>query len=121
MEFEVFGKYQDIALVITDEMLIYDAESAIELIKKVKKGINLHKFIISKSCVDENFFNPSCPYGGTVFAKYINSRIQIAIVGDYSCFEGQKTMRFLQEINKGDRIFFTDSLDEAIKRLEINI
>ncbi|MEG0366174.1 MAG: DUF4180 domain-containing protein [Coprobacillus sp.] len=121
MEFKIFGKYQNIALVVTDELLIHDVESAMQLITTVKKGVNCRKFIISKSCVQDDFFSPATKYTAEVLRKYVNSHIQIAIVGDYSCFEGQPTMTFLNNINRGDRIFFTNDMDEAIKRLEVDI
>ncbi|MEG0275653.1 MAG: DUF4180 domain-containing protein [Coprobacillus sp.] len=120
MEFDIYGKYQDVALVITDDLLIYDRDSALKLIKDVKQGVNCHKFIISKACVAEDFFSTSSAYTIEVLQNFVNLRIRIAIVGDYSVYHDNGFIKIINSANTGDRIYFTDTIEDAVKKLEID-
>lgn len=118
MEFKILGKENDIALIITDEIIIKDAQSALDLIATVQYETDCDKIIIYKSCVTEDFFILSTGIAGEILQKFINYRKKIAIVGDYSRYTSKPLKDFIYESNKGNSIYFVTSLEEALLKLD---
>lgn len=118
MEYKILGKKNDIALVITDEIVLKDAQSALDLIATVQYETDFDKLIVSKSCVVDDFFVLSTGIAGEILQKFINYRTKLAIVGDYSKHTSKPLKDFIYESNKGNSIFFVPSVEDAVLKLD---
>ncbi|HHW00954.1 MAG TPA: DUF4180 domain-containing protein [Clostridiaceae bacterium] len=118
MEYKILGRKNDIALIITDEIVIKDAQSALDLIAAVQYETDCDKLIVHKSCVADDFFVLSTGVAGEILQKFINYRKKIAIVGDYSKYTSKALKDFIYECNKGNSIYFVPSVDEALLKLD---
>ncbi|HOJ77182.1 MAG TPA: DUF4180 domain-containing protein [Bacillota bacterium] len=118
MEYKILGKKNDIALIITDEVVIKDTQSALDLIVSAQYETNCDKLIVYKSCVTDDFFVLSNKIAGEILQKFINYHIKIAIVGDYSNYTSKPLKDFIYESNSGNSIFFVPGIEEAILKLD---
>ena len=105
MEYKILGKRNDIALIITDEVIIKDTQSALDMIVSAQYETDCDKFIVHKSCVADDFFVLSTGIAGEILQKFINYRKKIAIVGDYSNYTSKPLKDFIYESNKGKQYF----------------
>lgn len=108
---------KDIAIVNSNEIIIKDAQSAIDFIMSVKYETNCSKIALNKSAIIEDFFILSKGLAGEILQKFINYQIKFAIIGDYSKYTSKPLKDFIYESNNGKYIFFVASEDEAIKML----
>jgi hypothetical protein len=117
MEYKILGKKNDIALIIADEIVIKDTQSALDLIASVEYETDCEKLIVNKSCVADEFFILSTGVAGEILQKFINYHKKIAIVGDYSKYTSKPLKDFIYESNNGNSIFFVPSIEEALLKL----
>lgn len=108
---------KEIALIESDEILIKDEQSALDLFATVEYETRSDRMIIEKSIVAEEFFDLSSKLAGKVLQKFINYRKKLAILGDFSVYESRSLRDFIYECNSGNDIFFLNSEEEAIKKL----
>ena len=106
-----------IALVKSDELLITDVQSALDLIATVHYETGSHRIVLRKCQVAEDFFKLSTRLAGDVLQKFINYRTMVAIVGDYSGYTSKPLKDFIYESNHGRDVFFVSTQEEAIERL----
>jgi hypothetical protein len=118
MEYKILGKQNDIALIITDEVVIKDTQSALDMIASAQYETDCDKLILHKSCVADEFFVLSTGIAGEILQKFINYRKKIAIVGDYSKYTSKPLKDFIYESNKGNSIYFVPSIDDAVIKLD---
>lgn len=121
MEYKIVGKKNDIALIISDEIVIKNTQSALDLIATVQYETDCDKLIVYKSCVADDFFILSIGIAGEILQKFINYRKKVAIVGDYSKYTSKPHKDFIYESNNGNSIYFVPSLEEALLKLEGSI
>ena len=118
MEYKILGKKHDIALIIADEIVIKDTQSALDMIASAQYETDCDKLIIYKSCVADDFFVLSTGIAGEILQKFINYRKKIAIVGDYSKYTSKPLKDFIYESNNGNSIYFLPSVEEALLKLD---
>ena len=107
----------DIAVISSDEKLIIDTQSALDLAMTVKYETGTTKIVINKSVVCDEFFILSSGMAGEILQKFINYHVRIAIYGDYSHFTSKPLKDFIYESNNGNDFFFVSTKEEAIQRL----
>ena len=105
------------AVVRSDEIVITDSQSALDLLMTAKYDIGTKNIVIDKKLVKEDFFVLSSGLAGEVLQKYINYGGRIAIYGDYSHYTSKPLRDFIYESNKGHDVFFVATEDEAIECL----
>jgi hypothetical protein len=71
MEYKILGKKNDIALIIADEIIIKDTQSALDMIASAQYETDCDKFIVYKSCVVDDFFVLSTGIAGEILQKFI--------------------------------------------------
>jgi hypothetical protein len=118
MEYKIFGKQNDIALIIADEVVIKDTQSALGMIASAQYETDCDKLIIYKPCVADEFFVLSTGIAGEILQKFINYRKKVVIVGDYSKYTSKPLKDFIYESNKGNSIYLLSSVDEAVLKLD---
>ena len=102
------------ALAEDDNIVITDAQSAIDLLMSAKYDVGTKNIVISKKLISEDFFILSTGLAGEILQKFINYGGRIAIYGDYSHYTSKPLKDFIYESNKGKDIFFVSTKDEAI-------
>lgn len=107
----------NIAVVSSDDVVIKDVSSALELIMSAKYEADAERVAISKAAVAEDFFILSSGLAGEVLQKFITYQVKLAIFGDYSRYTSKPLHDFIYESNCGKDIFFLDSKESAVKKL----
>ena len=75
------------------------------------------RVIVHQENIDESFFNLRSGLAGDMLQKVVNYRLRLAIVGDFSIYEGKSLKAFIYESNKSNTIMFVSTVEEALKRL----
>lgn len=105
------------AVISSDEMVIKDAQSALDVLMRAKYEAGTKNIIISKKLVLEDFFILSTGLAGDILQKFINYGGRIAIFGDYSRYTSKPLKDFIYESNKGKDVFFAATEEEAVTLL----
>ncbi len=107
----------DIAVVSSDEMVIVDTQSALDLAMTVKYETGAERIVIDKDAVCEDFFILSTGMAGEILQKFMNYHVKVAVYGDYSHYTSKPLKDFIYESNHGKDFFFVSTKEEAVKRL----
>jgi len=103
----------EIAEIITDRIVIQNAEDALDLLGNVYyQGYD--KMIIHEKNINPDFFDLKNKMAGEILQKFSNYRVSLAIVGDFLSLSSKSLNDFIYESNKGRHVNFVASIDEAI-------
>lgn len=108
---------QNIAVISSDDVILKDVGSALDLIMTVKYETGAERIAINKGAIAEEFFILSSGIAGEILQKFINYHVKFAVYGDYSKYTSKPLRDFIYESNKGKDIFFLDTKDNAVKKL----
>lgn len=108
-----------IAKINSNEILIKDGQSALDLLATVSYETDCDRIIIDKSAIAEDFFDLSTKLAGEVLQKFINFHFKVAIIGDFSVYKSNSLIDFIYECNKGKDIFFLPDENQAVEKLSI--
>lgn len=118
MKTEVIRKNNtEIAVISSNELLITDTQSALDLMMTVKYETGCSNIAINKAAVTEDFFILSTCMAGEILQKFINYGGRIAVYGDFSRYTSKPLRDFIYESNKGKDVFFVSSAEEAADKL----
>ncbi|WP_276357663.1 DUF4180 domain-containing protein [Cohnella caldifontis] len=107
----------EIALIESDERLVTDTQSALDLMATIRYETGCDRFILPKTALSEEFFDLKTGLAGEILQKFINYYVKLAIVGDFSVHTSKSLKDFIYECNKGKDIFFLPDEKQAIERL----
>jgi hypothetical protein len=107
----------EIAIINSSEILITDVQSALDIVATVSFEVGCNRIILNKSVIGEDFFDLRTRLAGEILQKFINYKVKIAIVGDFSVYSSKSLKDFIYESNKGKDIFFLSSEKQAIEKL----
>ncbi|MEW9180672.1 DUF4180 domain-containing protein [Bacillus mycoides] len=107
----------NIAVVRNDTVLISDVQSALDLMATVQYEVDSKRIAINKSLISESFFDLKTRLAGDILQKFINYRVKIAIIGDFSMYTSKSLKDFIYECNKGKDIFLLATEQQAIVKL----
>ena len=107
----------NIAMIESDEVLITDVQSALDLMAFVRYETDTDHMILPKAALDERFFVLSSGLAGDILQKFVNYQLKVAIVGDFSGYTSKPLRDFIYESNNGTHVFFVGSESEAIEKL----
>ena len=105
------------AVVNSNEIVITDAQSALDVLMSAKYDIGTKNIVVDKKLITEDFFILSKGLAGEILQKYVNYGGRIAIYGDYSHYTRKPLKDFIYESNKGKDVFFVTTRDEAVEML----
>ncbi len=114
---KIKDKEVNIAVVSSDDVLITDTQSALDLMMTVKYETGADRIAINKGAITDNFFILSSGLAGEILQRFINYRFKLAIYGDYSKYTSKPLHDFIYESNNGKDIFFMSSREAAIEKL----
>ncbi len=106
-----------IAIAESGEKLITDVQSALDLIATIYYDNGSKRVVVEKDAVADEFFILSSGLAGEILQKFVNYRMKLAIVGDYSQYTSKPLHDFIYESNSGCNVFFVGTEDEAVQRL----
>lgn len=96
---------------------INEVQDAVDLLGDMY--YNNCSFIVLKECnLHPDFFRLHKGLAGDVLQKFSNYNCKLAIVGDFSKYKSKSLQDFVRESNRGNRIFFVGTMDEAINRVK---
>lgn len=107
----------NIAVLNSDEVIISDYQSALDLIGDLRYYDDCERVAIHKDAVCEDFFKLSTGIAGEILQKFINYSAKLAIIGDFSKYTSKPLRDFIYESNNGNDIFFVADEDEAVQKL----
>lgn len=120
MKVEVINKNNtDVAVVSSDELLITDVQSALDLIMTVKYETGCKNIALNKDAIVDDFFVLSTCLAGEILQKFINYGVRFAIYGDFSKYTSKPLKDFMYESNKGNDIYFQPTVFSAVDKLSI--
>ncbi|WP_459500471.1 DUF4180 domain-containing protein [Bacillus sp. C1] len=106
-----------IAVVRSSKVLICDVQSALDFMATVQYEVGCNRIIINKSLLCESFFDLKTRLAGEILQKFINYRVKVAIIGDFSAYSSQSLKDFIYECNIGTSFFFLPTEQQAIEKL----
>ncbi len=107
----------EIALVKWFGSPIADLQSALDLIATVGFEAGTNSVILNKEALSEDFFDLRSGLAGEILQKFINYRMKVAIVGDFSAYTSKSLRDFIYECNGGRDLFFVAEEETAVERL----
>lgn len=116
---KIIEKDIEIAVVSSNDVLITDVQSALDFIATVNFEAGCDCVIINKSAICEDFFDLKTRLAGEILQKFINYRMKIAIVGDFSVYTSKSLNDFIYECNKGRVILLLSDEKKAIEILSM--
>ncbi|HWP79021.1 MAG TPA: DUF4180 domain-containing protein [Candidatus Acidoferrum sp.] len=114
---KVEAQGQLIAVVDSRDKLIVDAGSALDLMATVRYEMDCNRVAIRKEAIAEDFFVLSTGLAGEILQKFVNYRMKLAVIGDFSGYRSKPLKDFMYESNRGSHIFFVPTEEEAVKKL----
>lgn len=109
----------EIAVISSNEILIRDAQSALDFMATIRYDTGCDRIIINKSAICDDFFDLSTKVAGEILQKFINYHVKIAIVGDFSAYTSKSLKDFIYESNNRKDIFFLPDEKKAIEKLSL--
>lgn len=116
MKTEILGAERNIAHVVPDEP-IADAGTALDAAMSAKYETGCDRLIFDKAALAEPFFILSSGLAGEILQKFVNYRLKVAIVGDYSQYTSKPLHDFIRESNRGRDVFFVSTIEDAVELL----
>jgi hypothetical protein len=117
MNFEIISQNGTlVAVVASDQKEIKTAQDALELIANCGYQ-GAQKIIVHEQNLNPQFFDLKSGLAGDVLQKFSNYNASLAVVGDFAKFDSKSLRDFIYESNKGNRVCFVDTVDEALSRL----
>lgn len=107
----------DIAVVSSDEMVIVDMQSALDLAMTVRYETGAERIVIDKDVICRDFFILSTGMAGEILQKFMNYHVKVAVYGDYSHYTSKPLKDFIYESNHGKDFFFVSTKEEAVQKL----
>jgi hypothetical protein len=105
-----------IAELVDDSFIIKETQDAVDLLGESVSN-DCSRIIINEKNLHPDFFDLKTRLAGEILQKFSNYHVKLAIVGDFSRFTSKSLRDFIYESNKGNLIFFTDNIKNALKKL----
>ncbi|NYB75260.1 DUF4180 domain-containing protein [Sedimentibacter hydroxybenzoicus DSM 7310] len=118
MKYTFLGKNNSLLYIESEDILIYDAQSALDFMATINYEKDCNRIILDKKAINEEFFILSSGIAGEICQKIVNYKFKLAIIGDYSKYTSKSLRDFIYECNRGNDIFFADNLQQAVDKLD---
>ncbi len=107
----------EIAVVQSNDILISDVGSALDLMSTVQYDTGCDRIAVNKEAITEDFFKLSTRMAGEILQKFINYHVKFAVYGDFSKYTSKPLKDFIYESNQGNAIFFVATKEDAADKL----
>ncbi len=109
--------HTQVAVISSDEVLIEDAQSALDFIMTVKYDTGCTNIALNKEAITQDFFVLSTCLAGEILQKFINYGVRFAVYGDFSKYTSKPLKDFMYESNQGRDIYFQPTAALAAEKL----
>lgn len=99
------------AELISDDLLIVNPEDTLQLIVDIYYQ-DFDRIIVHQKNVAPAFFDLKTKLAGEILQKFINYKMRLVIIGDFSKYESDSLRDFIYESNKGKHINFLSDFSE---------
>lgn len=107
----------NIAVISSDDVIINNAQDALDQMIMVRYDYSCDKIIINKKNITEDFYDLKNGIAGEIMQKHINYEMALAIVGEFEQYNSKSLKSLIYESNKGNKIIFKSTEAEAIESL----
>ena len=105
-----------IAEISEDNQVISEVQDMLDIMGDC--GIHdCNRIIIREAGLHPDFFRLHTGLAGEILQKFSTYNFRLAVIGDFSKYTSKNLQDFIRESNKGNRIFFVNDFDEALKKL----
>ncbi len=111
------GKFK-IAEVEDLNFLISEPQDVLDLMGDAVSE-NCSRMIVQERNLNPDFFRLQTGLAGEILQKFSNYSFKLAIIGDFEKYKSKNLQDFMRESNKGNRIFFVSTHEEALMKLMI--
>ncbi len=108
---------REVVVVSSDELLITDVQSALDLAMTVNYETGCTNIVISKEAIADDFFVLSTRLAGEILQKFINYGVRVAVYVDFSKYTSKPLKDFMYESNNGKDFYFQPTLSLAVDKL----
>ena len=105
-----------IAELSDNNFIISSGQDVLELMGENGFG-NCSSAIIQEKNLHPDFFRLHTGVAGEVLQKCSNYRFRLAVIGDFTKYKSKNLQDFIRESNKGNRVYFLDNINEALKKM----
>lgn len=105
-----------IAIAGSDDFYISETQDAVDILGEVYME-NCSRIVVFEKNLHPDFFRLASGLAGDILQKFSNYRIKLVIVGEFSKYKSKPLQDFIRESNKGNNIWFLDSIETAVKKL----
>lgn len=109
---------EGVAFISGQGIILKDEQSALDLIADVSYRAQNDLIALPQANIDKEFFKLSSGLLGKILQKFVNYRVKLAIIGDFSVYKSKSLSDFIYESNKGGHVYFVKDEREAILRLK---
>lgn len=106
---------KQIAEITSEQIIITTSEDGLDLLGSMYYQA-FDGVILYEKNLSPDFFDLKTGMAGELLQKFTNYRVLLTIVGDFNKYSSQNLKDFIYESNKGGKISFVYSLEEAIKK-----
>jgi hypothetical protein len=99
-------------------LVISSAQEALDLIGETVNE-NCSFIILQEKNLHSDFYKLHTGLAGDILQKFSNYNFRLAVIGDFTKYKSKNLQDFIRESNKGNRIFFIESLDAAFKKCSV--
>jgi hypothetical protein len=78
---------------------------------------NCNRMILREQNLHPDFFRLHTRLAGEILQKFSTYDFKLAIIGEFSKYKSKSLQEFILESNKGNRIYFLSSYEDAVKKL----
>jgi hypothetical protein len=114
----IINKNVNAAYIQGKEILIYDVQSAMDLLATISYEYGCSAMIVNKNLIAEAFFDLRTCIAGEIVQKFVNYKMILIIIGDFSKYDSKALQDYIYECNKGKDILFVRDEEEADKQLK---
>lgn len=101
-----------IAMILSNDIIMHSAEEAAELLMNCQyQGAD--SLIVHEHNLPAAFFELKTKLAGDILQKFSTYRGRLAIIGNFSKYGSQSLRDFIYESNKGKRINFVATYEDA--------
>ena len=101
-----------VASISSDEVVLGSVDDALDLIGNAGY-MGADGIILNEGNIKPDFFNLKTRMAGEILQKFSQYRMKLAIVGEFTKYGSKSLTDFIYESNKGGKISFVSSLEEA--------
>jgi len=102
--------------VIPENRMILTVDEGLDLLGNIYyQGFD--RVILHEHTITPMFFDLKTGIAGEILQKFSNYRVRLAIVGDFTKYQGKSIRDFIYESNKKKQINFVSSKEEALEIL----